>query len=52
VKIRGPGPPADAECRGGPSEVCLGDDFVWRLALCGGIRETLLSALAKEENWR
>jgi hypothetical protein len=51
AKIRGPGPPADAECRGGLGEVCLGDDFVWWSALCGGLRKALLSALAKEENW-
>jgi hypothetical protein len=49
--VRGPGPLADAECRGGPGEVCLGGDFVWRSALCGGLHKTLLSALAKEENW-
>jgi hypothetical protein len=40
-----------AECRGGPGEVCVGDDFVWWSALCGGLRKTLLSALVKEENW-
>jgi hypothetical protein len=51
AEIRGPGPPDDAECRGGPGEVCLGDDFVWWSALCGGLRKALLSALAKEENW-
>jgi hypothetical protein len=51
AEIRGQGPPADAECRGGPGEVCLGGDFVWWSALCGGLRKTLLSALAKEENW-
>ena len=51
AEIRGLGPPADAECRGGPGEVCLGGDFVWRSALYGGLRKTLLSALAKEENW-
>jgi hypothetical protein len=50
AEIRGPGPPADAECRGGPGEVCVGDDFVWWSALCGGLRKTLLSALAEEEN--
>jgi hypothetical protein len=38
------------KCRGGPGEVCLGDDFVWWSALCGGLRKALLSALAKEEN--
>jgi hypothetical protein len=51
AEFRGLGPPADAECRGGPNEVCLGDDLVWQSALCGGLRKTLLSALAKEENW-
>jgi hypothetical protein len=51
AEIRGLGPPADTECRGGPGEVCLGDDFVWRSALCGSLCKTLLSALAKEENW-
>jgi hypothetical protein len=51
AEIRGPGPPAGAECCGGPGEVCLGDDFVWWSALYGGLRKALLSALAKEENW-
>jgi hypothetical protein len=51
TEIRGTGPPPDAECRGGLGKVCLGDDFVWRSALCGSLRKTLLSTLAKEENW-
>jgi hypothetical protein len=29
---------SDAECRGGPGEVCLDGDFVWWLAFCGGLR--------------
>ena len=52
MKVRGLGPPADAECCGGPSEVRLGDDFVWRATLCGSLRKALLSALAEEEDWR
>jgi hypothetical protein len=51
MEIRGPGPLVDAERRGCPGEVCLGDDFVWWSALCGGLHKALLSALAKEENW-
>jgi hypothetical protein len=49
VEVRRPDPPADAERRGGPSEVCLGGDFVWRSALRGGLRQELLSALAEEK---
>ena len=51
MEIRGPGPLADAECRGGPGKVCLGDNFVRRAALFGSLREALLSALAEKENW-
>jgi hypothetical protein len=50
AEVRGPGPLVDAECRGGPGEVCLGGDFIRRSALCGGLRKTLLSTLAKEGN--
>jgi hypothetical protein len=30
----------------------LGGDFVWRSALCRGLRQELLSALAKEKDWK
>jgi hypothetical protein len=36
AEIRGPGPPADTECHGGSSEVCLGDDFICESRLEGG----------------
>ena len=50
MEIRGPGPPADTECRGGPGKIYLGDDFVRRAALCRSLREALLSALAEKQN--
>jgi hypothetical protein len=48
--LRSPGPPADAECRGGPVKICLGNDFVRRAAIGRSLREVLLSALAKEDD--
>jgi hypothetical protein len=47
LQIQRPGPPADAECRGGPVKICLGDDFVRRAAISRSLREVLLSAVAE-----
>jgi hypothetical protein len=47
AQIQRPDTPADAECRGGPVEICLGDDFVRRAAIGRSLREVLLSALAE-----
>jgi hypothetical protein len=50
AQIQRPDPPADAECRGGPVEICLGDDFVRRTAIGRSLREVLLSALAEKDD--
>jgi hypothetical protein len=49
VKVQRPGPPVDAQCRGGSGEIRLGNDFVWRAALCRSLRKVLLSALAERK---
>src|SRR5688572_18913686 len=43
-------PPVDAERSGGACEVRLGSFFLWLVAICGGLRQKLLSALAEEED--
>jgi hypothetical protein len=50
VKVRSAGPPVDVERRGCAGEVCLGGYFVRRAAVCGGLRQKLLPALAEKEN--
>jgi hypothetical protein len=50
AQIQRPGPPADAERRGGLVKICLGNDFVRRAAIGRSLREALLSALAEKDD--
>jgi hypothetical protein len=49
AKVRGASPPINAERGGGACEVRLGSLLLWQAAVCGGLRQKLLPALAEEK---
>ena len=50
AEVRGTSSLVDTKCCGDAREVCLGCLLIQWAAICGGLREELLSSLAEEKN--